>query len=363
MRRRLQELLTLGCMLCAVLATASEPAPWLKADPAYVIRFPRDEGSHPSFGAEWWYITGWLKTSDNQPLGFQITFFRFRKAPGHSDFSSSGEQQVLVGHAALSDPRRDEALHDQREFPLTTARAEAREGGMDIHLDDWSLRKEAGVYVVSFPTRDFSLDLRLRPTQPPMLNGERGFSQKGPDPNLASHYYSVPQLHIRGFVTQQGRSLAVTGTAWLDREWFTLPKGHLPPRWDWIGINFTDGGALMASRLRDKDGQPSWAFGSYRDAAGRLTVFAPQEVIFTPKHTWRSPRTSIVYPIEWEVRAGDLKVSIRPLMMDQEFNARETAHTIYWEGAVRAYRADELIGRGYLELTGYGYHQIEHNAH
>ena len=27
--------------------------------------------------------------------------------------------------------------------------------------------------------------------------------------------------------------------------------------------------------------------------------------------------------------------------------------TIYWEGAVRATRAGKLIGRGYLELTGY----------
>jgi predicted secreted hydrolase len=41
-----------------------------------------------------------------------------------------------------------------------------------------------------------------------MHNAERGFSQKEPDSNLASHYYSVPQLHVRGLVTQQSRSLA-----------------------------------------------------------------------------------------------------------------------------------------------------------
>jgi predicted secreted hydrolase len=65
MMRRMQKMLTLGCMLCTALATANEPASWPKADPAYVIHFPHDEGSHPAFGGEWWYITGWLETSEN----------------------------------------------------------------------------------------------------------------------------------------------------------------------------------------------------------------------------------------------------------------------------------------------------------
>ena len=42
-------------------------------------------------------------------------------------------------------------------------------------------------------------------------------------------------------------------------------------------------------------------------------------------------------------------------MDDQESDARGSTGTIYWEGAVSAYAADNrLLGRGYLELTGYG---------
>lgn len=37
--------------------------------------FPEDFGSHEVFRIEWWYVTGWLETSDQQPLGFQVTFF------------------------------------------------------------------------------------------------------------------------------------------------------------------------------------------------------------------------------------------------------------------------------------------------
>ena len=40
-------------------------------------------------------------------------------------------------------------------------------------------------------------------------------------------------------------------------------------------------------------------------------------------------------------------------MDDQEYDARKSTGTIYWEGAVRALRNRVPAGRGYLELTGY----------
>src|ERR1700723_506443 len=51
--------------------------------PGYTLEFPRDYGSHPGFGIEWWYLTGWLTTGAHERLGFQITFFRTR--PGLAD--------------------------------------------------------------------------------------------------------------------------------------------------------------------------------------------------------------------------------------------------------------------------------------
>jgi predicted secreted hydrolase len=347
-------LLALCLLLCAIPAMADEAASWPRADPGYQIRFPLDEGSHPAFASEWWYLTGWLETPEQQPLGFQVTFFRFRQKVDTAVPEPTPPAQVLVGHAALSDPRRGSALHDQRTTSAELGRAEARQGTMDVRIDDWSLRKEDEAYVALFPARDFGLDLRFTPTQPLILHGQRGFSQKAQDSTVASHYYSVPHLQVSGTVARQGRSTPVTGTAWLDREWFTAPSWIIAASWDWIGINLSDGGALMASRIRDNEGRPSWAFGSYRDAAGRLSVFGPGDIAFTPSRTWRSPRTDVIYPVEWRVRAGDLEVRIEPLMDDQEFDARESAETLYWEGAVRAHRNGKVVGRGYLELTGYG---------
>ena len=46
-------------------------------------------------------------------------------------------------------------------------------------------------------------------------------------------------------------------------------------------------------------------------------------------------------------------LDLRPLMDDQELDARASTGTIYWEGAVTAFRNAKASGRGYLELTGY----------
>jgi len=123
--------------------------------------------------------------------------------------------------------------------------------------------------------------------------------------------------------------------------------------WDWVGINLADGGALMAFRMRNQQGGKFWAGGSYRAADGVLRTFEPDEVEFTPLRSWRSPRTDATYPVAWHIRAGHLKIEIAPLMDDQENDTRTSTGAIYWEGAVRALQDGKLVGRGYLELTGY----------
>jgi predicted secreted hydrolase len=124
--------------------------------------------------------------------------------------------------------------------------------------------------------------------------------------------------------------------------------------WDWIGINLDDGGALMAFRMRDGAGGTVWAGGSRRDASGQVIVFDARSVRFAPRRTWTSPRTSIRYAVEFEVTLEDAGYTIVPMMDDQELDSLASTGTVYWEGAVRLLRDNRQVGRGYLELTGYG---------
>jgi predicted secreted hydrolase len=317
------------------------------------MQFPRDEGSHPDFRIEWWYVTGWLDDA-TRPLGFQITFFRARPEPKHENPSAFSPRQIVIAHAALSDPSRGRLIHSQRAARAGFKLAGADRGDLHVWVDDWSLRRSGAAYRASVPAREFSLDLDLAPTQPPMLQGQDGYSRKGPARKSASYYYSLPHLAVTGSIARGGKQRRVTGAAWLDHEWSSQYLEKDATGWDWIGINLDDGGALMAFRMRDTQGGTFWAGGAVRGTDGRLNVFSPNEVRFIPGREWQSARTGIRYPVSFVVRAGDREIAIEPLFDDQEHDTRTTTGAIYWEGAVFATTGGKPVGRGYLELTGYG---------
>jgi predicted secreted hydrolase len=187
-----------------------------------------------------------------------------------------------------------------------------------------------------------------------MAQGDRGTSRKGPRPAQASHYYSRPHLSVAGTLTVDDRKLEVRGSGWLDHEW---SSDYLAPEargWDWVGLNFDDGRALMAFRIRDAGGGAYWAGGAWQDAHGAVRDLQPTDVVFTPLRRWRSPRTGIEFPVAFAIRAGGVDITVEPLLPDQELDSRASVGTVYWEGAVRALAGGREVGRGYLELTGYG---------
>jgi len=338
--------------LCSAGLHPAENYPQVRAGVA--LQFPRDQGSHPQFRNEWWYITGWLKDDAGSEFGVQITFFRNRPRIAEDIPGRFAPRQLLFAHAALSDPAKGRLLHDQRAARAGFGLAESAEGRTDLMIEDWWLRQAGKGYEAAIAARDFRFALRFQATQSLLLQGERGFSRKGPGAGQASYYYSQPHLAVRGSVVVGGRTLEVSGEAWLDHEWSSQPLAKEAVGWDWVGVNLAGGGALMAFRVRKKDGIGLWAGGAIRGADGRVRNLAPSEVRFTTLRRWRSPRTGTEYPVSVRVQAGSLVLQLEPLMDDQEFDGRASTGTVYWEGAVRATRGDANAGRGYLELTGYG---------
>ncbi len=335
----------------AVAAPAATPYPVVR--PGITLAFPADHGAHPAFRTEWWYVTGWLKTDAGEDLGFQVTFFRTRPPGDTNNPSRFAAKQVLFAHAALSDPATGRLLHGERAAREGFGLARARTGDADIAIRDWRLRRTPeGRWATRLATDEFGLALDFRPTQPPLPQGLSGYSRKGPKPEQASYYYSIPHLRVAGKVRRGDRTVMVTGEAWLDREW---SSDYLAPEaqgWDWTGLNFDDGSALMAFRIRRKGGGTLWAGGALRRPDGVTTALGPRDVAFRPLATWRSGVTGATYPVSQEVsiRIGGRIVRWRltPMFAAQELDARRGGLPVYWEGAVRT-----RGGRGYLELTGY----------
>jgi predicted secreted hydrolase len=122
--------------------------------------------------------------------------------------------------------------------------------------------------------------------------------------------------------------------------------------WDWLGINLLDGGTLMAFRIRNNQSESLYAHVDARDREGRPTRdWQPLE--WQASGSWRS-KSLIDYPIPMNLVIGTERYRLVPLMMAQEVDARASTGGFYWEGAVALMKGEQLIGRGFLELTGYG---------
>ena len=341
------------------------------ADMTEPMRFPRDFGAHRDSRTEWWYITG-HGMQGSRAFGFQITFFRSLVPATQGLLSPFAARHLVFAHAAVTDIAAGRQLHDQRiarwsGLPASEdgfGRAFAADGDTDLRLgtgtDAWTLRRIGDARYRARAVSDrFSIDLELQTTQPTLLQGRAGLSQKGPEPQQVSRYYSVPQMRASGGIDIGGKRYLLDepakghNAAWLDHEW---SDEFLPPEavgWDWLGINGFDGFALTVFRLRRADGSALWAGGSWR-SGGKLQTFAADSVKFEVLRRWTSPHTGAHYPVALKLATPAGTFSLHALLDDQELDSRDSTGAVYWEGLSELRDdAGQAIGRGYLELTGY----------
>jgi len=329
------------------------------------LRFPRDHGAHPGSRIEWWYLTGWLQDATapaSSLLGFQITFFRSRTGLAEGLGGRFAPRQLLFAHAALTDPQAGTHQHDARlgrwsgrDEPQARVRAALHDA--DVRVHGWHLQRQDGPahWLAELSARGFALQISMARTQPVLLQGEDGFSRKGPQEAQASHYLSEPQLAVSGQLRRDGRAQQVTGRAWLDHEWSDELLHPEAVGWDWIGINLDDGSALTAFRLRRADGSALWDGGSFRPAqAAQAQNFPAGSVRFEPGRRWRSPSSGADYPVIWTVHTPAGRFTVQALLDAQELDSRSSTGTIYWEGlSALLDSAGRRVGIGYLEMTGY----------
>lgn len=337
--------------------------------------FPRDHGPHPGFRTEWWYVTGNLETDAGRPFGFQFTIFRSALAPTEPSLASAwATNQAYMGHFTLTDVE-GRAFHAFERFArgaggLAGARGAASGGsgeGRDaaealrVWVEDWSLTGAGGSS--AFPMRvtaedsGFAIDLGLEAGKPSVLQGDRGLSQKGPEPGNASYYYAHTRMPASGSVVVEGDTLAVDGLAWMDREWSTSALSGEQVGWDWFALQLDDGWDVMVYQLRLADGRPDpLSDGVLIDPTGEKTRLAwGEELTLGVTGSWTSPIDGARYPSGWRLRAPErgLDLTVEPVLDEQELDLAFR----YWEGAVRVSGTGvggrRVEGRGYVELTGY----------
>lgn len=319
--------------------------------------FPRDHGAHPDFRTEWWYFTGHLQDAQRREYGFQLTLFRFELDAGvaadHDPAASAWRTpRVMLGHFALSDLAGGRFHAFERLSRAVPGIAGALTAPPRIWVDDWEIGFDKNTWQLQAAQDDIALTLALDADAAIVRQGEQGLSRKSASAGNASYYYSMPHLAGHGQLKLNGQVLEVHAHAWLDREWSTSALDKNQQGWDWFALQLDDGASLMFYRLRLAGGRTDpLSAGTFVDADGRITRLAAGDVMLTATAHWLSPATGIRYPAAWRLEIGPANkvLEIKPRLAQQEW----TRGFRYWEGAVSVSSGGAVVGRGYVELTGY----------
>jgi len=359
-------------MLAGVMLwTSAAVHAWTPAQPGYVWSFPQDHWARDGYKTEWWYFTGHLRTVEEpaRRFGFQFTFFRIgvsQEPPEGGSAWSAGN--LIMGHAALTDLETG-----RHRFSELVVRAAPLLAGFGRHPDPrlawsvgppgtpepWELRWNGNGFdfAMADAGKSFGLSLSTRPLKPVVLQGPGGLSRKGEGATEASHYYSFTRMATNGTVRVDGEELEVTGTSWMDKEFGSNQLGEDTQGWDWFSLQLDDGREVMLYLLRGRDGSARYAGATLVDPEGGVRYLLPDEWKLKTTGEWTSPVTPAAYPAGWtlDIPSAGIRTVITPELSDQENRSALIPNLFYWEGSVRVEDGQyRRIGRGYVELTGYG---------
>lgn len=310
--------------------------------PAPQFDFPADHGAHPDYRIEWWYLTANMTGPDGTPYGLQWTLFRSALAPHTTQGWDS--PQIWLGHAAVTTP--DAHYTAERLSRGGTGQAGVTAAPFEAWIDEWHLRGDTfDAMALRAAGPQFAYDVALTAQGPLIFHGEGGYSIKSQQ-GQASYYYSQPFFALEGTLTLPQGNVAVTGTAWLDREWSSQPLASDQTGWDWFSLSFDGGDKLMGFRLRQADGS-YYTSGTWITADGTTTALPDGSFDATPLAITDVGGRNV--PTRWQVRVPDYGVDVTVGALNPQ--AWMNMSIPYWEGPVRV--TGTHSGIGYLEMTGY----------
>lgn len=351
---------SLSCLIVGLLLVHPLAGQYRTALPGYRYEFPRDHFSHPDFQTEWWYYTGNLKSTDGRRFGFELTFFRQAVSRDPAKTGAWEVQDLYLAHLALSDLDGGKFYHAERTNRSGPGIAAVNESLGRIWNGNWQIQWHGSDQELSAIDHRFQLHFTLHPEKPPVIHGENGVSQKAEVPGRASHYISLTRLATSGSIELGGKKMEVTGTSWMDHEFFTHQLDSNQTGWDWLSLQFDDHTELMLFHLRRKDGSiDPYSAGTYVDANGKSTHLHSGDFKLEPvEEKWTSSLSGAAYPIHWKVSIPKLGIELKAVtpLPSQELASNSKLIPAYWEGAIvlTGHRSSQLLsGAGYLEMTGY----------
>lgn len=314
-------------------------------DGSHTLTFPNDHGPHAGYLFEWWYLTAILDDANGREFGVQFTIFRRALTTDRDSSNKWRTGQIYLAHVALSDIHQEMHYDHERFSRGHIAVAGARAEPFQVFVEDWKLASTTVNYFpleLNIHTLDYKASLKINQGKPMILHGTDGYSQK--TLKHASYYYSYSNLPTSGTIELDGQEFIVSGRSWLDREWSSHLLSEPYQGWYWFSLMFDSGREMVVFALHsDRSVNESNPTATWIETDGSMTPIPEANWSIKPRRYWKS------YPVAWILEVNGTKYTIAAKFDDQIMDT----HIRYWEGVVDIRTPTGVVGRGYMELTGY----------
>ncbi|GAA0905719.1 hypothetical protein Vau01_118410 [Virgisporangium aurantiacum] len=236
-----------------------------------------------------------------------IYFASMVKAGGH-DFGVLGHAlaapnaQGLAGIYAISVTDTTAGWYKSHSTTLTDEQFHWSQDKLEIKLPEMTWTGDATRMTVKAAAPWGSLDAEFVPTGPVMKYAGSGLVKLLDVPN---YEYAFPSMRTSGTLVIEGRQHAITGTAWLDRQWGPLPQLL---RWAWMNLSMPNGDKIAIWDVIGADVEDCWATVLHPDGSYELVAVEPLER--GASEPWTSPQTGQKYPTRFRVRIPSLRTEL-----------------------------------------------------
>ena len=322
------------------------------------VRLPQDGSAHKNI-IEWWYFNGHLQDASGRRYSFMDCLFQadlkrvelpLLKAPFRKSLDLP---YIYFSHSVVSDLVRKKSYKDIQNISLLSGDSFRRPLLYANYFNPLSLSdgyvncEMVETEPFRFHIKNSRIDLSLVSRKPPLLEGGRGFIDVC---GRKSYYYSLTDLAAVGTINVAGRTVKVSGRAWMDHQWADVAYSR--DAWSWFSLQLSDGTDIMCVEYRVGE-QRDYSVDII-DAQGRTSHY-DRLILKTGRQSWKSAKTKAEYPLEWEIDIPDQRISLKTkaTMRDQEmiFGAIN-----YWEGPLSVSGSvghKKVSGVGFMELVGY----------
>jgi predicted secreted hydrolase len=304
------------------------------------LAWPGDHAAKPAQFAESWIFAGLVEAESGERHGFQLLINRFAAQQEAADRESAWAARDVYRARLVVEPARGEPVAEERLSRTALGLAGSDPDPPGIWVEDWRASidgasdSDSAAVRLSAAMAGAGLDFRVETA---------GTAPVPVDADLYRGYW-WPGLRVEGRLQIEGREVAVTGHAMMERLWGRgLPAGRGQLALARLWFDLGDGAAVRCEQLRRRAGGGTPLTECIRHPASPV-----EGITMTPADTSRPARTPSSYPSRWivELPARGEVLRIEPLSFGASLPAAGA-----WSAIVVA---DEVPQRwGLLELSNF----------